>query len=213
MRVTVKQKLLASPDVFRLSDLHLVWRDLALARDNFESSGSDGRTLSPERNLAYSLVASGLIHYRRAFDKNGHRRAFITDKAVRRCVPELYSLHCRLISLSNKHVAHSENQYEQCLVTVLVAEDDEGGATFRGLGMQATSIALLSENNTKLAAKPANELIEQHVVPKVQGLEEAIKKQCQSLSSNDLRNLPNGLAPPGSSNPQITRSWPHRGKY
>lgn len=64
MRVTVKQKLLASPDVFRLSDLHLVWRDLALARDNFESSGSDGSTLSPERNLAYSLVASDLIHYR-----------------------------------------------------------------------------------------------------------------------------------------------------
>src|SRR5471030_2988824 len=125
MRVTVKQKLLASPNVFRLSDLHLVLRDLEIARYNFESSVGAAIKITPDQNLGYSLAASGLIHYRRAFDKNGHRRAFITDKAVRRCIPELHSLHRHLISLSNKHVAHSENQYEQCLVTVFVAEDDE----------------------------------------------------------------------------------------
>lgn len=212
MRVDVRQKLLDHPDVFRLSDFHLVWGDLVIARDNFEASSNHNGALPPQQNLAYSLTASGLIHYRRAFDNSGHRRAFITEKSVKRCTPEFYSLHKRLISLANKHIAHSENEYEQCLVTVLVAEDDAGGATFRGLGMQATAIAVLTTSETDLAAKLTNELIERFLLPEIAKLEEAVRKYCDSLSPDDLRKLPDGLAPPPSSDPQKKRSWPHPGK-
>jgi hypothetical protein len=213
MRVNVTQKLLSNSDVFRLSDLHLVRGDLAIARDNFESSLRHAKARTNERNLVYALNASALIHYRRAFDRTGHRRAFITDKIVRQCTPELHWLHRKLISLSNKHIAHSENEYEQCLVTILVAEDDEGRATFRGLGMQATAIALLSEAEMELAAKLVNELIERHLLPEIGRLEEVVKEYCKTLSPSDLRNLPDGFAPPGSSNPQTRRTWPHPGKY
>ena len=213
MRVNVTQKLLVQADVFRLSDLHLVWGDLAIARDNFESSLRHAEAATQERNLSYSLAASGLIHYRRAFDKKGHRQASITDKNVRRYAPELHSLHQHLIALANKHIAHSENEYEQCLVTVLVAADDEGGITFRGLGMQKTAIEVLTADQTKLAAQLADEIIERFLLPEIRRLEEIVKDHCQSLSPDQLRKLPDGFAPSGSSNPQIKRSWPHSGKY
>jgi hypothetical protein len=212
MRVTVRQKLLAHPSVFRLSDFHLLQGDLVIARENFGAT-LNKVTLPTADILSYSLACSALIHYRKAFDQKGHRRVFLTDKAVRKTAVELLPLHEHLLNLSNKYVAHSENEYEQCLATISVAEDDAGNATFRGLGFQASGIALLSQDHSERSIVLIDRLIEGYLLPEMGRLEAEIRAICEALSSQDLKNLPDGLAPVSSSNPQTKRSWPHSGKY
>lgn len=212
MKVTVTQKLLKNASVFKLSDLHLLWGDLLIARENFEATLNKATLPSVDMH-AYSMACSALIHYRKAFDQKGHRRAFLTEKIVRRVDPELLSLHQHLLALSNKYVAHSENEYEQCLVTISVAEDDDGNATFRGLGLQASSIALLSLSDSQQSIGLIESLIERYLLPEIARLEAEVRTICEALSTEQLRNLPLGFAPAGSSDPTIKRSWPHSGKY
>jgi hypothetical protein len=212
MRVSVTQKLLAHPSVFRLSDFHLLRGDLSIARENFEATLT-GVTLPDLDTHAYSLACSALIHYRKAFDKTGHRRAFLTEEVVRSSASDLVSLHQHLMNLSNKYVAHSENEYEQCLATILVAEDDGGNATFRGLGFQASSIALLSQYDSQRSIVLIDRLIKGYLLPEMGKLESEISAICEKLSSQELKNLPEGFAPASNSNPKTKRSWPHSGKY
>jgi uncharacterized membrane protein len=215
MRVTVKPRLLADPSVFRLSDLHLVLGDLLIAKQNFESALDKVRLAGLENNSGYSFACSALIHYRKAFDQHRQRqrRASLTDKNVRQCAADFFALHRYLIDLSNKYVAHSENEYEQCLVTVQVAEDDNGNATFRGLGVQSTAVALLSDNDAKQSVVLVDRLINDYLRPEMARLEAEITSFCETLSAEELKALPDGFAPVSSSNPKTKRSWPHPGKY
>ena len=215
MRVTVKPRLLNNSSVFRLSDLHLVLGDLRIAKQNFESALDKVRLADLDDNSGYSFACSALIHYRKAFDQHPRRqrRASLTDKIVRQCASDLFTLHRHLIDLSNKYIAHSENEYEQCLVTVQVAEDDYGNATFAGLGVQSTAIALLSDNDTHQSAVLVDRLIDDYLRPEMARLEAEITTLCKALSATELKALPDGLAPVSSSNPKAKRSWPHSGKY
>lgn len=213
MRISVTQKLLANPTVFRLSDLHLIRGDLHVARENFAMTADRYRIISPNDISAYSLCCSGLIHYRRAYNTGLRKNAQLSDEIVRRVTPEYYDHHRCLIDLTDRYVAHSCNQYEQLAVTVQVNQGEDGIARFGGLGRQASSIELLSGQQIELSISLIDKLVEGFLVPEMTSLENEIKATCAKLSSDELKALPHGFAPVSDANPRKTRQWPHAGKY
>jgi hypothetical protein len=208
MRVTVKPRLLAIPSVFRLSDLHLIAGDLAVARKNFSATIGNNRIISHDSILSYSLCCSGLIHYRRAFN-TGVRRYRLTDEIVSEVAPTYFELHRYLWDMADKYVAHSCNEFEQLLATVHVAEGDDGIFRFSGIGRQASAIELLSEQGTSQSILLINLLISGFIEPEVARLEDEVRNYCAKLSSEELKALPDGFAPPGNANPKRTRVWPY----
>jgi hypothetical protein len=213
MRVTAKPKFLAHPNVFRLSDLHLIRGDLFVARENFNTTVGQYRMIGPDDISSYSFCCSGLIHYRRAYNTGLRKGAQLSDEIVRRVTPSYFEHHRFLIDLTDKYVAHSCNQYEQLAVTVQVNEGEDGVARFGGLGRQAGSIELLSGTQIRQSIELIDKLVEGFLAPEMDGLEKEIKALCAKLSSDELKALPDGFAPVSDADPKHIRQWPHSGKY
>lgn len=208
MRVTVKPRLLNIPEVGELTDVQSALRDLMIAKRCFAAAKNRDRLPSYTLDITgYALCCSALIHYRRAFDAS-KRQDNLSAERLSALLGDQAPIHQHLWALSNRYVAHKVNQYEQHSATVSVAERADGSATFNGIGAQGSTIEIISETDILLALHLIEVIETGYLTPLAESLKARIAEHCQKMSSDELRALPEGFAPPGSSDPDHLSNWP-----
>jgi hypothetical protein len=117
---------LSSPEAQLFAALHLVLRDLVFAADCLKQANELG--IPNDRHLeSKALIFSGVIGYARCF-KTGVRPMLLdlADVARKGILVDL-EIHKYLLSLRDKHIAHSVNDFEDCQAIAIVVGRPETG--------------------------------------------------------------------------------------
>ncbi len=128
------------PEAPRLADLAGIEMDLRFAHEISEHIAEvqrDPRAHHPR--LAEALFAAAVVRYARCF-KGGKRREVECEELLASLDPEQQQLHDDVLTIRDKHVAHSVNAFEEGWVDAVVSDDPKqvrvekisyGGAFFQ----------------------------------------------------------------------------------
>jgi hypothetical protein len=126
---------LSTPRAHEFAALNLVSEDLAFAHDCFTAAAQLGIPDSTNLQIT-SLIFSGVVGYARCF-KSGVRKARLDSSTLKASnVTVDLEVHEYLISLRDKHVAHSVNDFEECeAVAIVVGRPEVGWRDGSGVGV------------------------------------------------------------------------------
>ncbi|WP_375285271.1 hypothetical protein [Marinicauda pacifica] len=181
-------KAFPCPELHELESLYLIENDLRLVRQLVELTEFVGGYLTTTLNVRNkAAVTSALVHYRRIFTSG------VRQKLLKSDIPASWiALHDEVIAVTDKHVAHSINEYEVPHVTLSVRELGSS-ITVTGLRYGMMGTTEISACNFRRLSDLCCLLIEHVVVPRREGLEKRVLERAAGLSEQELRDLPDGL--------------------
>ncbi len=125
---------LSSADAHSFAALHLIAGDLQFALDCFKLANTFGTP--DDRNLqSKALIFSGVVAYARCF-KSGVRQSLSASNIGANTGTFDFEIHNYLVTLRDKHVAHSVNDFEDCQpVAIVVGRPESGWRDGSGVGV------------------------------------------------------------------------------
>jgi len=126
---------LSSTKAHTFAALNLVARDLSFALDCFRTADTIG--IPDSGNLhSKALIFAGVVGYARCF-KGGVRLVTLNpDELASKGAPFDRPIHEYLVALRDKHVAHSVNDFEDCLpIAAIIGREESGWRDGSGIGV------------------------------------------------------------------------------
>jgi hypothetical protein len=150
-------------------------------------------------HVSHALFDSCVVRYRRCFNDGARARI---DKLLAGLTPEEKNLHAFIVTLVNKHTAHSENQFEvaHSRLYISISDDGEltrgafGGGTHRTLALSLQTIETISALVERLIAL-TNQWRKE--------IERRLAKEVVEMSDEEIRLLPDD--PPFVSDFDVSR--------
>jgi hypothetical protein len=195
--VNIIPKLLSTEEFYNLIDLQTITTDIKFAKycfENFDCNNLFRLQFLPDRQKDYAFATAGLVHYRRAF--NTGTRTYKINAYIEKEGAERSALHKRLIDIADKQIAHFASGYERISPAISVAIDQTTGeASIRGISGNAVFASLMSEQTRLDAISHFQYLLSAVIAPLECQLETVVLQQAASLTSGELKDLPDGFPP------------------
>ena len=195
-------KLLRSKAAKSHADLILVLHDLRHAKlccDEILTRDKHPLTC----HISHALFDSCVVRYRRCF--NDGLRAKL-NKLLASLTPQEASLHSFIVTLVNKHTAHSENEFERAYSKLYISISEDGvltrgsfgGGFHRTLALSLQTIEEISVLIDRLIT--VTELWQKEI-------ESRLAKEVAAMSDEEIRQLPDDTPFIGDFDVSRPRSW------
>lgn len=126
---------LSSTAAQEFAALHLILEDMEFAEECLRAADEIGL---PNNNNLYSkaLIFSGVVAYARCFAGGVRALKLFPDNLIAKGAPFDEDIHHYMITLRDKHIAHSVNDFEQCdAVAVMIGNPRSGWRDGSGIGV------------------------------------------------------------------------------
>lgn len=139
---TVKIVRLDDAKAFRFGDLALHRSDLAFALECLEAIEQHNGTLL----IQQALWQTAIVNYFKCFGDSRQRFRLNAPQVYKGQAPVAFEVFETLKALRDKHIAHDENAFKQCVVGAAINDDSKAYKIERGLAGTYTHDILSSES-------------------------------------------------------------------
>jgi hypothetical protein len=152
-----------------------------------------------------ALLDSAVVRYGRCFNRGKRTRL---DKVVKQLADEHVRMHEFVMSLRDKHIAHSVNEFEMAGSQIYVAVLENGELVRGGLGIGGSSTLGLSMDDVESFEALAR-MVSDRVKDWAKRLDVVVAEEIGAMTDDQILALPEGFPPiERAQDVKATRTWP-----